>query len=248
MVDNELPPINFRWELIWENRGILAKGLTVAISVSIIALVFSLVLGLLLALTRMSRFKLISGVSSVYVNIFRGIPALVSVIWVYFGWALLLGHNFTVFQSGVIALTLLYSAFFSEIFRSALQAIPLGQREAGLALGISRLKIFKSIIMPQATKIALPNIGSMYIGMVKDTSTFAIIGLAEVVRVVQDLNSINFQPFVLFTAAALLYVFVAFIVDQIFRSIEKNFSYPPTGKVAQFLTKGKKTRIDKLMG
>ena len=82
MVDNELPPINFRWELIWENRGILAKGLTVAISVSIIALVFSLVLGLLLALTRMSRFKLISGVSSVYVNIFRGIPALVSVIWV----------------------------------------------------------------------------------------------------------------------------------------------------------------------
>lgn len=248
MAENELPPINFRWSLIWENRDILAKGLSVAISVSITALVFSLVLGLLLALTRMSRFKLISGASSVYVNVFRGIPALVSVIWVYFGWALLLGHNFTVYQSGVIALTLLYSAFFSEIFRSALQAIPLGQREAGLALGMSRIKIFKSIIMPQATKIALPNIGSMYIGMVKDTSTFAIIGLGEVVRVVQDLNAINFQPFVLFTAAALLYVFVAFVVDQIFRSIEKNFSYPPSGKVAQFLTKGKKKRIENLMG
>ena len=122
-----------------------------------------------------------------YINIFRGVPALVSVIWVYFGVALLLGIRFTVFQAGVIALTLLYSAFFAEIFRSALQAIPPGHTEAGWALGMRTRQIFFSVTLPQAIKIALPNIGSMFIGMVKDTSTFTVIGLLEVVRVTQNL-------------------------------------------------------------
>ena len=79
----------------------------------------------------------------------------------------------------MIALTLLYSAFISEIYRAALEAIPRGQREAGLALGMRPLRVFVRIVLPQATKIAIPNIGSMFIGMVKDTSTFTVIGAAR---------------------------------------------------------------------
>jgi His/Glu/Gln/Arg/opine family amino acid ABC transporter permease subunit len=240
-------PINFMWHLVWDFKFDLLKGLITAISVSIFALLLSVFIGLLFALARMSRFKVLSVFASVYVNIFRGIPALVSVIWVYFGWSLLFGHNFSVFQSGVIALTLLYSSFFCEIFRSALQAIHKGQREAGMALGITRGKIFRSILLPQATKIAIPNIGSMYIGMIKDTSTFAIIGLVEVVRVTQNLNSNYFQPFVLYTAAAGLYVIVAFLIDFIFRNIELNFAYPPQGRIAKFLSRNKKKKIEELM-
>ena len=105
---------------------------------SAVALVLSVVVGLLLALARMGKPPL-SWIAAIYVNVFRGVPALVSVIWVYFGWSLLLGFNFTVFQAGVIALMLLYSAFISEIYRAALQAIPSGQREAGLALGMHPL-------------------------------------------------------------------------------------------------------------
>lgn len=239
--------VNFRWSLIWENRIILIKGLGTAIAVSITALVISLVIGLILALARMSANRAVSMFASSYVNVFRGIPALVSVIWVYFGWSLLFGHNFTVYQAGVIALTLLYSAFFCEIYRAALIAVPKGQREAGLALGMTRLRIFVSVIMPQATKIAIPNIGSMYIGMVKDTSTFAVVGLVEVVRVTQNLNSINFQPFVLYTAAAVLYVLLAFIVDFIFRAIEKNMSSPPSGSLSNVLTKRRSERIQTLI-
>ncbi len=239
--------VNFRWSLIWENRVILLKGLGTAIAVSITALIISLVIGLILALARMSTKRAVSMIASSYVNVFRGIPALVSVIWVYFGWSLLFGHNFTVYQAGVIALTLLYSAFFCEIYRAALIAVPKGQREAGLALGMTRLRIFVSVIMPQATKIAIPNIGSMYIGMVKDTSTFAVVGLVEVVRVTQNLNSINFQPFVLYTAAAVLYVLLAFIVDFIFRAIEKNLSSPPSGTLSNVLTKRRRERIQSLI-
>lgn len=242
-----LDGINFRWSLIWENRVILLKGLGTAIAVSITALLISLIIGLILALARMSAKRTVSILASSYVNVFRGIPALVSVIWVYFGWSLLFGYNFSVFQAGVIALTLLYSAFFCEIYRAALIAVPKGQREAGLALGMTRLRIFVSVSMPQATKIAIPNIGSMYIGMVKDTSTFAVIGLVEVVRVTQNLNSVNFQPFVLYTAAAVLYVLLAFIVDFIFRAIEKNLASPPSGGLANVLTKRRRERIQVLI-
>jgi hypothetical protein len=118
---------------------------------------------------------------------------------------------------------------------------------AGLALGLTRGRIFRSVMLPQATKIAIPNIGSMYIGMIKDTSTFAIIGMVEVVRVTQNLNSTYFQPFVLYTAAAGLYVIIAFLVDFIFRNVELNFSYPPQGRIAKFLSRKKKKKIEELM-
>lgn len=136
---------------------------------------------------------------------------------------------------------------FSEIFRSALSAIHKGQREAGLALGMGRIRIFTSIVMPQALKIAIPNIGSMYIGMIKDTSTFTVIGLAEVVRVTQTINSQYFQPFVLYTAAAGLYVAIAFLVDYLFRIFEGNFSFPNRGKITKFLSKKKHAQVRELI-
>ena len=212
---------NYNWSLIWQNHAILLDGLLTALQVSLVALAISLVAGLLLALVRLSRAPF-TWFAAIYINVFRGIPALVSVIWVYFGISLLLGISFSVFQAGVIALSLLYSAFMAEIFRSALGAIPKGHREAGQALGMRPTRIFISVIMPQAIKIALPNIGSMFIGMVKDTSTFTIIGLLEVVRVTQNLVAATFQPFVLYTAAAAIYVVAAFVIDFVFRLVESS--------------------------
>jgi len=234
---------SYDWSLIWENRGAFLDGLATAVEVALAAIVISVVVGLLLALARMSRPPL-SWAAAVYINVFRGVPALVSVIWVYFGWSLLLGINFTVFQAGVIALVLLYGAFISEIYRAALEAIPRGQREAGLALGMSPLRVFVQVVLPQATKIAIPNIGSMLIGMVKDTSTFTVIGLTEVVRVTQNLNSLTFQPFVLYTAAAGIYVVVAFLLDFLFRSIERVLATPPSGGVARAATARRRRRVE----
>jgi len=235
------------WHLVWDFRAELLQGLLTALNVAISALLLSLVVGLIFALMKMSRYMILRGIASTYINVFRGIPALVSVIWVYFGWSLLTGYNFTVYQAGVIALTLLYSSFFAEIFRSALEAVHKGQREAGFALGMTRWRIFRSIVMPQALKIAIPNIGSMYIGMIKDTSTFTVIGLGELVYIVQSVNAQYFQPFVLFTAAAGLYVAAAFLVDFIFRAIESGFTYPRQGAIKRFLTSKKRARVQKLV-
>jgi His/Glu/Gln/Arg/opine family amino acid ABC transporter permease subunit len=236
----------YQWSLIWDHKIDFLNGLKVAIEVSLVAMVLSIGVGILLALARMSKPP-VSWLAAAYINVFRGVPALVSVIWVYFGWSLLLGINFTVFQAGVIALVLLYGAFISEIYRAALEAIPRGQREAGLALGMSPLRVFLRIILPQATKIAIPNIGSMFIGMVKDTSVFTVIGLLEVVRVTQNINSVTFQPFVLYTAAAGLYVIAAFAIDFIFRAIEKSLSTPPKGRIAHAVHGRRRRRVEQVV-
>jgi His/Glu/Gln/Arg/opine family amino acid ABC transporter permease subunit len=237
---------SYQWSLIWEHRVDFLNGLKVAVEVSAVAMAISVVVGILLALARMSKPP-VSWLAAAYINVFRGVPALVSVIWVYFGWSLLLGISFTVFQAGVIALVALYGAFISEIYRAALEAIPRGQREAGLALGMHRLRVFMQVVLPQATKIAIPNIGSMFIGMVKDTSVFTVIGLLEVVRVTQNINSVTFQPFVLYTAAAGLYVFAAFAIDFLFRAVEKSLATPPKGWIAHAVHGRRRRRVEKMV-
>jgi His/Glu/Gln/Arg/opine family amino acid ABC transporter permease subunit len=236
----------YDWSLAWDNRSAYLHGLATALEVATVAIVISVVVGLVIALGRMGKPP-VSWLASIYVNVFRGLPALVSVLWVYFGWSLLFGINFSVFQAGVIALVLLYGAFISEIYRAALEAIPRGQREAGLALGMSRFRVFVQVVLPQATKIAIPNIGSMFIGMVKDTSVFTVIGLLEVVRVTQNLESIYFQPFVFFTAAAVIYVVVAFVLDFIFRGIERVLATPPKGPLARAATARRRRRVETLV-
>jgi His/Glu/Gln/Arg/opine family amino acid ABC transporter permease subunit len=236
----------YQWSLIWDHKVDFLNGLKVALEVSLVAMVLSVGLGILLALARMSRPP-VSWLAAGYINVFRGVPALVSVLWVYFGLSLVLGINLSVFEAGVIALALLYSAFIAEIYRAALEAIPRGQREAGLATGMAPLRVFMRIILPQATKIAIPNIGSMFIGMVKDTSVFTIIGLLEVVRVTQNINSITFQPFVLYTAAAGLYVIAAFTIDFVFRAVEKSLATPPKGGIAQALHGRRRRRVEQVV-
>ena len=233
----------YQWSLIWDYKVDFLRGLEVAFKVTIVAMALSVAVGILLALARMGRPP-VSWFATAYINVFRGVPALVSAFWVYFGWSLVVGINFTVFQAGVIALVLLYSSFIAEIYRSALEAIPRGQREAGLALGMTTLRVFGRIVLPQATKIAIPNIGSMFIGMVKDTSVLTVIGLAELLRVTQNINSVTFQPFVLFTAAAFLYVFASFTIDFVFRTIEKSLATPPQGRLAHALHRRRRRRVE----
>jgi His/Glu/Gln/Arg/opine family amino acid ABC transporter permease subunit len=225
------PPFAYEWILIWNNKDQFWLGLELALKLAVAGLVLSVIIGLLLALARM-RGGPLGWLAVLYINVFRGMPALVTALWVYFGVAIVVGYNFTVYQAGVISLTLLYSAFISEIYRAALLSIHRGQREAGLALGMRPHRVFLRIVLPQATKIAVPNLGSMLIGMLKDTSTFQIIGATEIIFRMQSLENTYYQPFVLYTAAAAVYVFSAFVIDFLFRNIERALTVPPSGGVA----------------
>jgi len=237
---------NFDWSIAWQYRGQLLGGLGVAMEVAAVGLVISIFVGLVLALGRMSKTPL-SWFAALYINVFRGVPALVSVLWVYFGWSLLLGINLTPFQAGVVALVLLYGAYIAEIYRSALMAIAAGQREAGSALGMNRLRVFVHVVLPQATRIAIPNIGSMFIGMVKTTSVFSVVGLLEVIHVTENIESVTFQPFVLYTVAATIYVAVAFAIDFTFRNAERALQKPAKGSLLRLATRRKRRRLDAIV-
>jgi His/Glu/Gln/Arg/opine family amino acid ABC transporter permease subunit len=237
-----MPVFAYEWILIWDHKSQFIYGLELALKLAAVALVLSVILGLLLALGRM-RGGPAGWLAALYINIFRGMPPLVTALWVYFGVSIVVGINFTVFQAGVISLTLLYSAFISEIYRAALLSIHRGQREAGLALGMRPRRVFLKIVLPQATKIAIPNLGSMFIGMIKDTSTFLAIGAAEIIFRTQNMENQYFQPFVLFTAAAGVYVIASFIIDYLFRTVELALTVPPSGGLAGIFGRRRQRRI-----
>jgi His/Glu/Gln/Arg/opine family amino acid ABC transporter permease subunit len=227
--------VSFDWGVAWQYHHVLLGALGTAMECAAVALVISVAAGLLVALGRMSRTP-VRFLAAAYVNIFRGVPMLVTALWVYFGLSVLFGINFSPFQAGVIALVLLYTAFIAEIYRSALEAINKGQREAGLAIGLHRLQVFLRVVLPQATRIAVPNIGSMFIGMIKDTSVLYAIGVTEVIYETQNAISSTYQPFVLYTVAAGMYVVVAFVLDFVFRLAERVLAKPARGRLAGLLT------------
>jgi His/Glu/Gln/Arg/opine family amino acid ABC transporter permease subunit len=239
-------PFAYEWILIWEHKSQFLIGLELALKMAALALVLSVIIGLVLALARMRRGPM-AWVAALYINIFRGMPPLVTALWVYFGVSIVVGINFSVYQAGVISLTLLYSAFISEIYRAALLSIHRGQREAGLALGMRPYRVFLKIVLPQATKIAIPNLGSMFIGMIKDTSTFQVIGAAEIIFRTQNMENQYFQPFVLFTAAAGVYVIASFVIDYLFRTAELALTVPPSGGLAGIFGRRRQRQISSVI-
>lgn len=238
--------VTLKWAYVWSNRGALMHGLLVAVEVAALSIILSVIIGLLLALARSGRQPL-KGLAILYVNVFRGVPVIVTALWVFFGVSEVTGLNFSAFVAGVISLTLLYSAFISEIYRSALDAVPRGQREAAVALGMSPIRAFVSVVLPQATKIAIPNIGSMLIGMIKDTSVLFIIGISELVATVQNLGATSYQYFTLYTAAAVIYVCVTFLVDFAFRLLENLLQTPPRGAIIKAAKQRRRKRVELLI-
>jgi len=234
------------FSVVWDFKGDLLDGLGKALEITAVSLALAVVAGMILALMRMTPGPL-SWIAWLYINIFRGLPALVTALWVYFGLALAINVDFSTFQAAVITLTSLYAAFLAEIFRSALLAVPRGHKEAGQALGMRGTRVFFSVTLPQATKIAVPNIGSMCIGMVKDTSVLTIIGVTELVRTTQNIVSINFEYFPLFSAIAVIYIIVAFAVDALFRLVETGYTVPPKGFVSRLLRSRRHKQIARLM-
>jgi glutamine transport system permease protein len=211
---------DFDWGAVFANRDLLRTALRNTLWIAAVSMVLAVVLGLLLALVRTSRLAPLRWVATVYINVIRGIPLLVLIFYVYFGVSIWLDINFTNFQAGVISLTVFHTAFMAEIFRTGLLAVPSGQREAALSLGMSRPRAFVSITLPQAIRVAVPAAGNDFVGMVKDTSLVGVIGIFELYRTGQKLVSDTFLPFEVWTGIAALYVGIVFLIDVLVRITE----------------------------
>jgi His/Glu/Gln/Arg/opine family amino acid ABC transporter permease subunit len=211
----------WQFDRVLDDKDLLLKGLRKTLWLALLSMALAVVGGLPIALARMSSFKPLSWLASIYINIVRGIPLLILIVYVYFGLSLWIGINFSAFEAGIISLTVLHTAWMAEIYRAGLQAVPKGQREAAASLGMGRVRAFFSVVLPQAIRLVIPTSGNDFVGMVKDTSLVGIIGIFELYRTGQKIISDEFLPFETYTIVAAMYVAVVFVIDQLVRFAER---------------------------
>ncbi|MGV8841875.1 MAG: ABC transporter permease [Pseudomonas sp.] len=194
----------------------LAAGTLMTVKLALCALSLGLVLGLLGALAKTSAHKPLQWLGGTFSTLVRGIPELLWVLLIYFGTVNMMrslgqllglpGLELDAFAAGTIALGLCFGAYSTEVFRGAILAIPRGHREAGLALGMSRPRIFWRITLPQMWRIALPGLGNLFMILMKDTALVSVIGLEELMRHSQIAVTSTKEPFTFFLVAAFIYL------------------------------------------
>lgn len=187
-----------------------------------ITIVCSLLIGMLLALGKVSKYRILRGIISTYTWIFRGTPLLLQLMLVYYGLPAV-GIIFTQFQAAAITFTINYAAYFTEIFRGGIQSIDKGQYEAAKALGMNYRQTMVKIIIPQAIKRVLAPVSNEAITLVKDTALIYTIALEDILRAAKQMSSrdVTLSPYMI---AGVFYLLLTAIVVFVFRHIEKKYS------------------------
>ena len=203
------------------NIEFLLGGLKFTIMVSLISMVFAIILGLIVSIAGTTKIKVLNIINIGYTEIIRAIPVLVMILWVYYGLPVLFNLNFNAFVAGIIALSICESPFVSEIFRSGIQAVPVGQKEAGTSLGLNFLQKFYLITLPQAIRIILPALGNQFVYMLKMSSLVSIIGLNELTRKANELVVSQYRPLEIYSFLVLEYLVLILIVSYVVRRLEK---------------------------
>ena len=202
----------------WAPQIYAAVCVTIQLTVASFSL--AIVLGMLLALGKMSPFAPIRAVCIAYVEVARGVPVLAILFLLYFG-LVPLGIVFDAFTASVIGLGLGAAGYIAEVLRAGIQAIHKGQREAALAVGMTPLMTFRHIILPQAFRIILPPLLNMLIILLKDTSICSLISTDELMLRAKDLAMMSFRPMHLFLLAGVIYFLLAWPLSIATRRIEK---------------------------
>jgi His/Glu/Gln/Arg/opine family amino acid ABC transporter permease subunit len=199
----------------------LGYGLVLTLQIAVLAFVFALIVGLVVAVCRLAPFPPVRAFAFGYVQLFRSISLYIYILWIFFGLPLAFGVHLTPLQAGVLALTLLDSAYMAEIYRSAILAVDRGQWEAAASLGMSEVTQFFSIVLPQAFRIATPSLVNQLIDIIKDSSIVAVIGASDLMYTTIRLVSTTNRPFELYTATGLVYLAIVLLVSQLATRVER---------------------------
>jgi polar amino acid transport system permease protein len=192
-----------------------------------LSFILAVVIGLIVALMRVSRSVVMRGIAIFYVEVARGTPALVILFLIYFG----LGGlgvswlKFTSYQAAVVGLGIQGGAVLGEVFRSGIEALHYGQMEAALSLGMTPATAMRWIILPQAGRIVLPPVANYAIGLLKDTAVCAIIAAPELMLRAKDIASSSFRPMHMFVLAAVLYFFMSYPLALLARWLEAQLTH-----------------------
>ncbi|HJX36775.1 MAG TPA: amino acid ABC transporter permease [Dehalococcoidales bacterium] len=218
----------------WRIVLFVRDGIGVTILITIVSFVLMIFVGMLGGLGRLSTNKLINLVTTLYVELVRGIPLLVQLIWWYFAFPVIvreLGQATHIsflanYEANAIFLAIFgfvfcYGAYMSEIFRAGIQSIPKGQMEAARSLGMSYFQAMRHVILPQAIRVILPPVGNEFIALLKDSSLVSAVALADLTRRGREFMAANFDPLQVWTMIALLYLVMTLFSARIVNYIER---------------------------
>lgn len=211
-------------EYLLKLMQILFGGICVSLRIFGLTLLFSIPLGFIVAMGKMSKHKLISAPISLYILIMRGTPLILQIIFIYFGPYYIFNLSYDRFTAVIIAFSINYAAYFSEIFRGGMESMPIGQYEASASLGFTKTQTFFHIILPQVIKRIVPASANEVITLIKDTALAQVIGVTELFSLAQKQSSFKFSVAPLFVAG-IFYFVLNWILSMLFSYIEKRLNY-----------------------
>jgi len=222
----------------------LLDGVRVTLSITVVSFLLILLAGLIGGLGRVSKNRLVNGIASLYVELIRGIPLLVQLMFIYYASPIILrgiGERLVGISPGiaakltsvqlnpyiaaVIGMTICYGAYVSEIFRAGIEAIPRGQMEAARSLGMNYFQSMRFVILPQAVRIILPPVGNEFVALLKDSSLVSVVAVADMTRRGREFMSKTFMPLETWLMVALLYLVMTLFFSRIVAYIERKTSY-----------------------
>jgi polar amino acid transport system permease protein len=230
--------LNFDPAYVYAHYYFVLLGVPVTIGVSLVSIAIATVLALLAALGRLSHNAIAEGVSGFYVSAIRGTPLLIQIYLIYLGLPQIgqalrslgyeqLGDLFilTAIQSGILALSLNYGAYMTEIFRAGIQSITYGQREAAISIGMTPWQTMRRVILPQAVRIIIPDIGNQFIAMQKDSALVSVMGIWEITYRANRLARIDSKFMEMFLLAAALYWILTIISSWLENRLERRMAH-----------------------
>ncbi|VAW20283.1 Glutamine ABC transporter, permease protein GlnP [hydrothermal vent metagenome] len=209
------------WSIILEFIPELLKGAKVTVIITVLGLLGGVTVGTIAGLMRAYGGKILNSIALVYIEIIRGTPIVVQVMFLYFALPVLADIRIDPFSAAVMAIILNAGAYIAEIVRGAFISVSKGLSEAGLALGLPGWKVLTYIVGPVAFRRLIPPLGNQFIVSLKDTSLFIVIGVGELTRTGQEIMAANFRAVEIWTAVAVLYLIMTGILTLALRLIEK---------------------------
>lgn len=209
----------------WMNIKFLLEGLLVTVQVAALTIIFSTILGIILGVIRYFDIPGVSKILGLIIDTIRNLPLLLIIFFSYFALPEL-GISLNPFWSTIVAMTIFESAMISEIIRGGLKALPRGQAEAGLASGLTRNDVMRSILLPQVIRYTLPSVVSQLIALIKDTSLATIITLPELThnaRIIYGQDTSYVIP--MFLAMAVLYFIISFSLSLFSKYLARNMAF-----------------------
>lgn len=200
------------------------EGLQITLYIFIIAVIVGFIIGLIVALMRLSPLKILNGIAIVYIDVIRGTPFIVQLFFIYFGLNSLEWLSMDRMYAGILTVAINAGAYFAEIIRAGIQSIDKGQTEAARSLGMTGRQTMTQIVLPQAFRRMLPTITNQSIISLKDTSLLSIIGIADLTQQGQVQQATTFEPFIVWTVVGLMYFVVIYLLSLLAKFLERRFT------------------------